>query len=83
MSSLGQFNALLCVSAQGRPSNDSFLSIELRAIGKKDLLNIPALTWKHPRFRTPILAIIINTVLCSVVSVLPFSSLVRFFFELF
>jgi len=66
VSTLGQFNALLCVSAQ-----------ELRALGKKDMMGIRALAWKHPKLRTPWLAIVINTVLCGIVSVLPFSQLVQ------
>jgi len=66
VSNLGQFNALLCVGSQ-----------ELRALGKKDLIGVRALRWKHPRFRTPWLSIIINAILVSVISLLPFQELVQ------
>jgi len=66
ISSLGQFNALLCVSAQ-----------EFRALGKKDMLGIKALRWRHPKLRTPILAIVINTLLVAVFTKLNFGELVQ------
>jgi amino acid transporter len=66
VSSLGQFNSLLCVAAQ-----------ELRAMGKPHLLGIQPLTRRHSRFKTPLLAILVCSVCVAALSLLPFVNLVQ------
>jgi len=66
VSSLGLFNALLLASSN-----------ELRAFGRKDLLGVRALVWRHPYFKTPWTAIIFNSVLVAGFGFLPFTELVE------
>jgi amino acid transporter len=66
VSSLGQFNSLLCVAAQ-----------ELRAMGKPHLLGIQLLTRRHSRLKTPMIAIAVCIVCISALSLLPFVNLVQ------
>eukprot|EP01116_Phalansterium_solitarium_P011529 TRINITY_DN27248_c0_g1_i2.p1 TRINITY_DN27248_c0_g1~~TRINITY_DN27248_c0_g1_i2.p1 ORF type:complete len:601 (-),score=185.68 TRINITY_DN27248_c0_g1_i2:304-2106(-) len=66
ISSLGIFNALMCTTSQ-----------ELRGLGKKDLLGIRALVWRHPRFRTPWLPIMFNCCVIFGFGFLDFSAILQ------
>uniref|UniRef100_A0A6B2L2T4 Amino acid permease/ SLC12A domain-containing protein n=1 Tax=Arcella intermedia TaxID=1963864 RepID=A0A6B2L2T4_9EUKA len=64
--SLGTFNALMFPTSQ-----------QLKALGGPDYLDIPLLTYTHPRFNTPWVAIGINGVICGLAGALPFIFLIQ------
>jgi len=66
IATLGTFNALMLPTSQ-----------QLKSLGGPNYLNLPILTYTHPRFSTPIVAIIINGVICGLCGSLPFLFLVK------
>ena len=53
-----------------------FLIKQLCALGNDKFMNIKSLTWTHPKYCTPWVAIVVNSIICGICVFLPFDFLV-------